>query len=127
MAKARTPVDQIEFMRNLLAFLLVGAFISVFPVLTFFIIPEVNKDIITYMVGQLSGMATTVLGFYFINKVGQDALDAKRSENTGKLADLAHAAIEQGTKGPSGTAEDPIQTEVVSTPENPVNVQETDK
>lgn len=97
MSKFRTAVDQIEFMRNVLAFLLVGAFVSVLPVLTFKIIPDANKDIVTYMVGQLSGMATTVLGFYFISKVGQDALDAKRSDNTGKAFETLKVAIDKST------------------------------
>src|SRR6478736_6786630 len=125
MKGKRTAIDQIEFMRNLLAFLLVGAFISVLPVLTFVIIPDGNKEVITYMVGQLSGMATTVLGFYFISKVGQDALDTTRSENTGKLADVARAALES-SKGPSGTEEDPV---VVAGTEGgePIPVKETDK
>lgn len=124
MAKPRNPLDQIEFMRNLLAFLLVGAFISVFPVLTFFVIPDVNKDIVTYMVGQLSGMATTTLGFYFVNKVGQDAIDAQKSENTGKAFDAVKTALD--AKGPSGTADDPVKTEVVNPPDKPANVTETD-
>lgn len=119
--KGRTPIDQVEFMRNLLAVLLLGAFIGAMGAFTVFKIPEENKDIITYMVGQLSGMALTVLGFYFINKVGADALDAKRAESTDKLADAVVAA--QST--PSGTAEDPIQTEVINTPDNPANVTET--
>lgn len=118
----RTAVDQIEQMRNLLAFLLVGAFIGAMGAFTFIAIPAGNKDVITYMVGQLSGMALTVLGFFFINKVGQDALDATRAENTGKLADLATTAI---TSGPSGTADDPIKAEVVNTPDDPANVTET--
>jgi hypothetical protein len=78
--------------RNLLAFFLISAFVSALPALIFKDIPDKNKDIITYMVGQLSGMATMALGFYFTNKMGQDALDTKRAENTGKLADAVVAA-----------------------------------
>jgi hypothetical protein len=87
MRDKRSALAQIEFMRNLLAFLLIGAFIGAMGAFTFFVIPDANKDILTYMVGQLSGMALTVLGFYFVSKVGQDALDASRSENTGKALD----------------------------------------
>lgn len=100
----RSAIDQIEFMRNLLAFLLVGAFIAIAAVLFAFAIPEQNKDILTYMVGQLSGMALTALGFYFVNKVGQDALDATRADNTGKLADLASTAL-KGATDPGGQGE----------------------
>jgi|SRR5580765_2397254 len=92
----RSAIEQIETVRNRLAFLLVCAFVLALPVFTFTIIPEGNRDIITYMVGQLSGMATTALGFYFVNKVGQDALDATRADNTGKMADLAKKALEAG-------------------------------
>lgn len=95
----RTAAEQVEFMRNLLAFLLVAAFVSCFPVLTFKAIPSENKDLITYMLGQLSGMATMALGFYFVNKAGQDAVDAERTANTGKLADLANKALDQGGAG----------------------------
>ena len=89
----RSAVDQMEFMRNLLAFLLVGAFIGAMGAFTIFAIPDQNKDILTYMVGQLSGMAITVLGFYFVSKVGQDALDAKRTDNTGKAFETLKEAI----------------------------------
>lgn len=93
MTYPRTPQEQAERMRNILSFLLVGAFISVLPVFTFRIVPTGNKDILTYMVGQLSGMATMALGFYFTNKVGQDALDAQRTENTGKMAEAVTTAL----------------------------------
>ena len=98
MSKPRSAVDQIEFMRNLLAFLLVGSFIVIGGLLFAFNIPDGNKEILTYMVGQLSGMALTALGFYFVNKVGQDALDATRADNTGKMAEAVKAALKTGGK-----------------------------
>lgn len=88
------PAPDAERFRNLLAFLLIGAFIAVLPLLIFKSIPEANEQIIVYMVGQLSGMATTALGFYFFIKAGQDALDTKRADNTGKLADAVVAAAQ---------------------------------
>lgn len=104
-----TPLAQIERMRNLLAFLLVGAFICVLPLFAFKAIPEQNKDVIVYMVGQLSGMALTALGFYFVNKVGQDALDATRAENTGKMATAVTAALKAGPVGDAaGKAADEV-------------------
>ncbi len=109
MKHNRTPVQEIERMRNLLAFLLVGAFISCLPVFTLKIIPAENKDIITYMVGQLSGMATMALGFYFVNKVGQDALDATRANNTGKMAEAVTNALKaSGTSDVVGEAVDKV-------------------
>lgn len=78
--------------RNMIAFFLITAFVGMLPALIIWAIPDKNKDIITYMVGQLSGMATMALGFYFTNKAGQDTLDAKRAETTGKMADAVVAA-----------------------------------
>lgn len=85
-----------EKQRYVLAFFLVAAFVSALPFFIFKNIPEQNKDIITYMVGQLSGMAATAIGFYFVNKAGQDTLDAKKSDNTAKLADAVVAAANAG-------------------------------
>jgi hypothetical protein len=82
--KDRTAIEQIEWMRNLLAFVLVGSFVSFAGVLLWKAIPEKNEQLLSYMLGQISGMALMALGFYFVNKVGQDALDAARTENTGK-------------------------------------------
>lgn len=78
--------------RNLLAFFLITAFVAMLPALIIWAIPETNKDIVTYMVGQLSGMAATAIAFYFTLKAGQDALDAKRAETTGKMAEAVVAA-----------------------------------
>lgn len=62
---------QMIWTRNLLAFSLVGAFVGGIIAFTFYAIPESNRDIITYMVGQLSGMATMALGFYYVGRNGQ--------------------------------------------------------
>lgn len=98
-----SPIDKIETVRNALAMLLVLAFIATIPMFLFIVIPDANKEVITYMVGQLSGMALTALGFYFVNKVGQDALDAKRTENTGKALE-AITATANATSAPAEEA-----------------------
>lgn len=95
----RTPAELAERIRFQLAFFLTGAFVGALFTFTFKTMPSSNKDILTYMVGQLSGMALMALGFYFTNKVGQDALDATRSENTGKMAEAVTAALKTGDKG----------------------------
>lgn len=102
--------------RNLLAFALIGAFIGMIPLLVFKSIPEANNQIIVYMVGQLSGMATTALGFYFVVKAGQARLDQVRAETTGKMAEAVVAAAAgtppgqalNGEPRPAGTAEEPV-------------------
>lgn len=101
-----TPIDHIERVRNRLAVFLVSAFVGVIPFLLFKNIPKDNSDIVVYMVGQLSGMATTVLGFYFVNKVGQDALDAKKTENTGE----AFAALKEVARAGGGLSADALQS-----------------
>jgi hypothetical protein len=104
----RTPIEQVEFMRNLLAFMLIGAFITVLPVLVWKVIPPANEQVITYMLGQLSGMATMALGFYFVNKAGQDASDAQKSDNTAKLADAMRAQADATVAAASaGATADP--------------------
>lgn len=100
------PRDAEQF-RNLLAFALIGSFVSFIPLLVFKAIPSANEQIIVYMIGQLSGMATTALGFYFVMKAGQDALDAKRSETTSKAFD-AITATAQASTIPTGLPGDPV-------------------
>lgn len=89
--KNRSPIEQIEFTRNALAFILVAAFVLFTGALLFKNIPEKNEQLLSYMLGQLSGMALMGLGFYFVNKVGQDALDAKRTDNTSKALEAITA------------------------------------
>lgn len=85
-------LKKIEGMRNVIAFLLIGAFITAMGALFAIAIPTKNEQLLTYMLGQLSGMAVTVLGFYFVNKVGQDAVEAQRVDNTSKALEAITAA-----------------------------------
>lgn len=113
---------KLDRMRNLLAFMLIGSFISCIPMFVFKLIPEANNDIITYMVGQLSGMALTVLGWFFVNKAGQDASDAQKSENTAKLADAMRAQADATVAAASaGTVTQDMAT---GKPGDPVHTQE---
>lgn len=117
--KDRTAVEQIEWMRNLLAFMLVGGFILFSGVLLWKAIPNENEQLLSYMLGQLSGMALTVLAFYFIDKVGQAALDAARAENTGKMADLANTALKSGPVTDDSEAIRPGDTVTLDKPADP--------
>jgi hypothetical protein len=92
MSELDPAAKKTEAMRNVLAFLLIGAFITAMGALFAMAIPQKNEQLLTYMLGQLSGMAVTVLGFYFVNKVGQDAVDAKRADTTAKAFDAITAA-----------------------------------
>lgn len=113
-----TAQQWIDRTRNALAFFLIGSFVGSVVTLTFKAIPADNRDLLTYMIGQLSGMATMALGFYFTKGAGQDSLDAARTENTGKLADAVKAAATAGgATSPDGR---PAEVVVVNEPSEPV-------
>ncbi len=100
-----TRVHGPDTFRNLLAFFLISSFVGTLPALVLFPMPGENKDIIVYVIGQLSGMATMALGFYFTQKAGQDNLDAKRSETQSKLADAVLASAQgSGAQEPAKAA-----------------------
>lgn len=83
--------------RNRLAVFVIGAFVGSLPFLIFKVIPPDNKETIVYILGQISGMATTVMGFYFVSSSTAGALDTKRADNTSKVIDMAAAAISSAT------------------------------
>lgn len=89
---AGTSTEATERVRNLIACVLIVVFVGTVPLLVWKTIPTDNEQLLTYILGQLSGMATTALAFYFTTKAGEAVLDAKRAENTGKLADAITAA-----------------------------------
>lgn len=96
----------IDQTRNRLSFFLVGAFIGALIALHFRGIPPGNKDLLTYMLGQLSGMALMALGFYFTKGAGQDAQDAARTENTAKALDTIKAAATGKADEAAGAADE---------------------
>lgn len=97
-----------EFFRNALAVFIVTAFTSSLPLLIWKTIPEANEQIITYIIGQISGMATTVLSAYFVNSTTANALDTKRADNTAKALDAVTAAI---AATPTSTEPQPVKVE----------------
>lgn len=97
-------IRTLDLQRMWLATGLVCAFVAALLLLFLRAIPPENKDLVTYMVGQLSGMATMALSFYFINKAGQDAADAKKTENTGRALEAITATASAGG-GPSAAKE----------------------
>ncbi len=102
----RSAQQIVDHTRTVLAFMLVGSFVLFIPLLIYKTIPIDNKEIIVYMMGQLSGMALLALGLYFSNKAGQEAIDEKKSENTAKLADaMKEQAITTRAVLPESTAD----------------------
>lgn len=119
------PLLDADRFRNMLAFALIGAFIAVVPLFVYKTIPTENKEIIVYMVGQLSGMATTALGFYFVTKAGQEALDTKRAETTGKMAEAVVAAANASPPGAPAPLNDPERP--AGTPDDPVSITDEER
>jgi len=111
MSGNRTIQEQVDRTRTQLGFFLIGSFVGALIALTLKNMPNANKDILTYMVGQLSGMATTVLAYYFAKGAGQDAQDAKKAENTAKAFDAIAAAQNVGNIEQKNVKSDEIEKE----------------
>lgn len=58
-------VKNTDNFRDKLTFFLAGSFVTIIPLFIFWGMPSTSENIVTYMVGQLSGMATMALGYYF--------------------------------------------------------------
>lgn len=79
--------------RNYLTFFLAGSFVGIIPLFIFWGMPKTSENIVTYMVGQLSGMALMALGYYFSNsatksqpvdvRVANKGNDPVKTEDTG--------------------------------------------
>lgn len=105
--KLATKLPPHDKFRNWLAVFIVNSFVATLIFLIFHEIPDKNKDTITYILGQISGMATTVLSFYFVSSAAQGRLDEKRADNTAKVVDLATEAL----KNTSSTEPQPVRVE----------------
>jgi hypothetical protein len=82
-----------DIIGGVLAAALVAAFIGAIVMLSWREIPKSNEQLLTYMLGQLSGFVAAAVGVYF----------SRRAESP-----------------PSGTAEDPLKTEIINPPSEPV-------
>lgn len=82
-----------DVIAGVLAAALVTAFIGAIVMLSWREIPKSNEQLLTYMLGQLSGFVAAAVGVYF----------SRRADSP-----------------PSGTADDPVQTTIVNPPEAPV-------
>lgn len=88
-------------MRRLLAVLFSVAFVGAFPILFYKAIPTQNEQLITYMLGQLSGVVLTIVAFHFSSTAGGEA----------KTKALAEAAR---TGGPGHTETMEVDAEQVN-------------
>lgn len=77
-------------LRDWIGIALIFSFVTTLGVLFFKLIPEKNSDLITYMLGQLSGFVATVVGYHYVTSVSDDT----RSANTGKAFDALKSQAE---------------------------------
>jgi hypothetical protein len=103
---------------NVIGGALISGFLGALAALFVVPIPETNRDLVTYMLGQLSGFAGGIIAYYYASKAGdtraQD-LDAERTANTGKALDMAREAI-------AATPPGPVKAEIVNDERNRVPV-----
>jgi hypothetical protein len=87
-----------------------------FGALFYFKIPPENKDAFVFALGSVFGWASSVVASEY------------GSTTTGrKVADSAIRGLERqnvANEGPAGTHDDPIQTKVVNTEDEPANVRD---
>lgn len=75
---------------------LVGTFIGAIVTLTILPIPQSNDRLLNYMLGQLSGFASIVIGAYFTRRADQTQLDERRDERSAAMvAGLTEAVIKK--------------------------------
>lgn len=97
---AERPVN-IRLLANVIGCSLIFGFLGALATLFVIPIPSANEQLLTYMIGQLSGFAGGIIAYHYTSKAGEAELDAKRAENTGKLADAITAAA-QATPAAAG-------------------------
>jgi len=82
--------------RDSIGALLIVAFVTALGLMFWKAVPADNKDLITYMLGQLSGFVGGVIAAHYTINAGAEKLDAKRADNT-KAAFEAITATAQAT------------------------------
>jgi|LakMenE18May11ns_1017448.scaffolds.fasta_scaffold9959624_5 hypothetical protein len=84
-----------ELMRATLAIVLLLSFQLALAALFKWQVPETNRDMIIYMLGQLSGMVTTALVFYFGTSKSSQDKNAVISNMTDNVASGKASEVEQ--------------------------------
>lgn len=90
MKRPRFTAD--NMVRDLIGLFLIVAFIGAMVALLWKAIPKENEQLLSYMLGQLSGFVAGVVGFWYISKAGEKELDEERTKNTGKALDAIKEA-----------------------------------
>ena len=87
----KKPLAQ-YLVRDLIGIFLITAFVGAMVALLWKAIPPENEQLLSYMLGQLSGFVAGVVGFWYISKAGEKELEEKRADNTNKALDAIRAA-----------------------------------
>jgi hypothetical protein len=90
-----------DWMRGLLAIVLLLSFQACLAALFNFEVPETNRDMVIYMLGQLSGMVTTALAFYF-------ATSKSSADKTAVINSMTDQLSQPGPPVATGKPNDPI-------------------
>lgn len=88
-------------MRDVIGIFLVLAFIGAMVALLWKAIPQDNEQLLSYMLGQLSGFVAGVVAYHYVKGSNDDAIAKARSENTAK----AFEAIKATANASGGAAE----------------------
>lgn len=99
---ARAP--NIRLLANVIGCSLVSGFLGSLAALFVIPIPPENKELIIYMLGQLSGFAGGIVAYHYTSKAGEKELDEQRASNTGKMADAIKSAL-QAAPGKGGESD----------------------
>jgi|SRR5882757_7890420 len=83
----------IRLLANVIGVSLVFGFLGALFALFVIPIPRGNEQIVTYMIGQLSGFAGGIVSYHYTMSAGQKELDAKRADTTGKTVEALGAAV----------------------------------
>lgn len=90
------------FVRDMIGLFLIVAFVGAMVALLWKAIPTENEQLLSYMLGQLSGFVSGVVGFWYISKAGEKELEDKRADNTNKAFDAIRAAQAAPASDPAG-------------------------
>lgn len=103
-----------RLLANVIGCALISGFIGALFALFVVPIPKGNEQIVTYMIGQLSGFAGGIVAYHYTLTAGARELDAARTVNTGKAFDAIKAAAESTPSATvetaSGKPNDPVHT-----------------
>lgn len=103
-----------RYFANVLGAAAIAGFFGALFALFIVPIPTENRDLVTYMIGQLSGFAGGVFAHHYASKSGDREADQMRAETQSKALDTVQAAIAAVPPGrPKGTPDDPVAVEEV--------------